>query len=277
MARALIDRNRAREARRQKRLLDALARQFQPQLEQAITVAMLDMADHWEQTLLVSMPQSFQTRLHGLYLQMADAAIQAFASRILDQGKAAGLLLEQKFFNFAQVMQRLAQVYIAAEAIRRRILGVTETTRRQVITAVQAGYEQGKPVREIAADIRTMAPTVAKWRSHVIARTETHGAANYGSTEAAKQTGLPLRREWLAAHDLRTRTVDPLIGDPDEYGHLQANGQIVGMDQPFLIPKRGGGTEPLMFPGDPNGHPGNTVNCRCTLGFIVDDGLDDEP
>lgn len=277
MARALLDRNRAREARRQGRLLDKLGRQFRPIVERELTSAMLTMVDHWEQTFHVDVPRGFHDRLRVLYLQMANASIRVFAARILEQGKAAGLILEHKFINFGELMTRLAVQFISMEAVRRRIQGVLETTRRQIYTAVQKGYENGKTVREVASDIRTVVPAIARVRAHTIARTETHAAANFGSNEAAKATGLPLRREWLAAHDMRTRTVDPLIGDPDEYGHLQADGQIVGPDQPFLVPKRGGGVEPLMYPGDPKGSPGNTVNCRCTLGYIVDDGLDEEP
>jgi len=233
------------------------------------------MADHWEQTLAIDYPRGFEARMTALYLQMADAATRAFASRILDQGKSAGLITERKWGNFAQIMTRLAVSFIGMEAVRRRIVAVLETTRRHIYGAVQKGYEDGKAPREIAKDIREAAPAISRIRANVIARTETHAAANFGSNEAAKATGLPLRREWLAAHDKRTRTVDPLIGDPDEFGHRQADGQKVGPDEPFLIPKKGGGTEALMYPGDPKGSAGNTINCRCTLGYIVDDGIDD--
>lgn len=276
MARRLLDRNRQREARRQGIILDRLANQFRARVAAEIEAAMLSMADHWEQTQSIDFPRGFHDRMTALYLQMADASTRAFASRILDQGKSAGLITERKWIDFGQLMTRLAVSFIGMEAVRRRIVSVLETTRRHIYTAVQRGYEDGKAPREIAKDIRAAAPSIARVRANVIARTETHAAANFGSNEAAKATGLPLRREWLAAHDARTRTLDPLIGDPDAYGHRQADGQIVGPDEPFLIPKRGGGTEPLMFPGDPKGSPGNTVNCRCTLGYIVDDGLDDE-
>lgn len=276
MARRLLDRNRQREARRQGMILDRLASQFRGRVAAEIEAAMQAMADHWEQTLAIDYPRGFEARMTALYLQMADAATRAFASRILDQGKSAGLITERKFIDFGQLMTRLAVSFIGMEAVRRRIVAVLETTRRHIYGAVQRGYEEGKPPREIAKDIREAAPSIARVRANVIARTETHAAANFGSNEAAKATGLPLRREWLAAHDKRTRTVDPLIGDPDEFGHRQADGQIVGPDQPFLIPKRGGGTEPLMYPGDPKGSPGNVISCRCTLGYIVDDGLDDE-
>ena len=277
MARRLIDRDRTREARRQRLLLDRLATQFRPMVERDLSAAMADTVDRWEQTLVVELPRTFEDRIAAVYSQMAETAIRAFAARIREQGKAAGLMLETKFLDFGQLMTRLAIQFIAQEAIRRRIQRVTETTRRQIVTQVEQGYREGLGTREIGQNIRSTIPAIARWRADTIARTETHAAANFGSTEAARATGLPLRREWLAAHDDRTRTVDPVLGDADQFGHREADGQIVGMDQPFQIRRLAGGTEALRYPGDPNGSPGNVVNCRCSVAFIVDDGIDDEP
>lgn len=275
MARRLIDRNRAREARRQRLLLDRLGARFSGILERDLAAAMADMVEHWEQTHVVELPRGFHDRIAAAYMQMADAAIRAFATRIREQGKASGLIPETKFIDFGQLMTRLALAFISQEAIRRRIQQVTETTRRHIVNAVEQGYRQGIGVREIGKNIRDAIPVIARYRANTIARTETHAAANFGSNEAAKATGLPLRREWLAAHDERTRTVDPVIGDADLYGHREADGQIRGIDEPFLIKRLMGGEEALRYPGDPNGSPGNVINCRCTLGYIVDDGIDD--
>lgn len=275
MARRLIDRNRAREARRQRLLLDRLANQFRGALERDIASAMAHGVEHWEQTLVVDLPRDFGDRVAAVYAQMAQSAVTAFGGRIYDQGKTSGLILESKFLDFAQLMTKIALEFIAQEAIRRRIQRVTETTRRQIVTQVDQGYAQGLSTREIGQNIRSTIPAIARFRANTIARTETHAAANYGSTEAAKATGLPLRREWLAAHDDRTRTVDPILGDADEFGHKEADGQIVGMDEPFVIRRLLGGEERLRYPGDPNGSPGNTINCRCTTAFLVDDGIDD--
>jgi uncharacterized protein with gpF-like domain len=258
MARRLLDRNRARESRRQVRLLDRLTRQFRGRIERELIAAMSDMVDRWELTREVMMPRGFAERLEAVYLQMADAAIEAFSARILQQGKHAGLILEVKE-DFAQIMRRRALRYIQQEALRRRIQRVTETTRRQIINAVDDGYRSGSTLPETASAIRAVIPMLARFRADAIARTETHGAANYGSNEAAKETGLPLRREWLSAQDERTRE-----------SHAEADGQIVGMDDAFTV-----GSSSLMYPGDPSAPPEEVVNCRCTLGYIVDDGIDD--
>lgn len=256
MARRLIDRNRAREARRQVIILDRLTRQFRRVLEAELAAAMREMVDMWEHTREVTMPRGFHDRMEAIFLQMADAAIEAFSARIMQQAKHAGLVLEVKE-DFAQIMRRRALKYIQQEAVRRRITRVTETKRRQIIKAVDDGYRSGATLPEVAASVRALIPTIAKWSADTIARTETHGAANYGSNEAAKDTGLPLRREWLAAHDERTRP-----------SHAEADGQIVGPDEKFKV-----GAEYLMYPGDPDAAPEEVVNCRCTLGYIVDDGI----
>lgn len=257
MARRLIDRNRAREARRQVLLLDRLAAQFRGKLERELKAAMLDMVERWESTHHVDMPRGFLDRIGAVYAQMADAAIEAFSGRILQQSKHVGLVLERKE-DFAQTMRRRALQYIQQEAVRRRIQQVTETTRRQIVGAVDRGYRDGSTLPEVASSIRGIIPAIARYRADTIARTETHGAANYGSNEAAKLTGLPLRREWLAAEDERTRET-----------HAAADGQIVGQDEAFDV-----GGSALMYPGDPSGPPEETVNCRCTLGYLVDDGID---
>lgn len=256
MARRLLDADTEREVRRQGVLLDRLAAQFRRRIEREISAAMLEILDRIEKGGAGELPQGFVDRMEALYAQMATASINAFGRRVLEQGKDAGLLLESKA-DFAKIMARLALRYIQQEAVRRRIQGVTETTRRQVINAVRGGYNEGSTLREIASSVREIIPAIARFRADAIARTETHGAANFGSNEAARETGLPLRREWLAAQDERTR--------PD---HAEANGQIVGMDDAFDV-----GGFPLMYPGDPSGPPDQTINCRCTLGYIVDDGI----
>jgi uncharacterized protein with gpF-like domain len=101
--------------------------------------------------------------------------------------------------------------------------------------------------------VRAQVPAFSRQRAALIARTETHGAANFGAQEAAKETGLQLRKEWVSASDERTRD-----------SHRRADGQVVGMDEPFRI----GGAR-LMYPGDPDGPADETINCRCAVAHQV--------
>ena len=254
MARRLVDNNKRREHRRQVALLDRLTVQFRARLQREIAAAMKDMVEMWLQTNQVTLPRGFYDRIEATYRQMALASITQFGLRILDQGKARGLSLETKE-SFAQIMTRLALRYVQQEMIRRRITEVTETTRRQIVNAVDRGYRDGLGQRGVADAILDLVPSLSSTRANVIARTETHGAANYGSQEAAKQTGLPMKKEWVAAADERTRET-----------HREADGSTVGMDDTFRV-----GDSDLQFPGDPSGAAEEVINCRCTLGYIIDD------
>lgn len=274
MVRRLLEQDRLKEAEKQRLMIETLAKKYALPIEKELNSAMLDMIAHWEMTGAIVYPRGFQDQMRGHYETMTHAAIMMFGMRILEHGKGYKPELETK--GFFETMTRLASKYISLEAIRRRITEVTETTRNQIVRAVSKGYSGGLGQIQTAKVIREAVPIISSARAGMIARTEVHAAANYGANEAAKETGLPLKREWLAAHDDRTRTIEPLIGDPDQYGHLQADGQIVTKDTPFMIPRFGGKPEPLMYPGDPNGRAGNVINCRCTTAFVVDEEAFDE-
>jgi uncharacterized protein with gpF-like domain len=254
MVRRLIDQNPRREQRRQSALLDRLTVQFRGRLTRELEAAMREMVTHWEMTGHIVLPRGFYERIETTYRQMALASVTMFGSRVFEQGKAHGLKLETKE-SFAQIMTRLALGYVEQEMIRRRITAVTETTRQQIVNAVRTGYDDGLGQRGVASMILDAVPQLAAYRADAIARTETHGAANYGSQEAAKQTGVPMKKEWLSAADDRTRDT-----------HREANGQTAGMDDTFRV-----GDSDLQFPGDPAGDPEEVINCRCSLGYIIDE------
>ena len=218
-----------------------------------------------------------------IYQQMTLMSVEVFGGRILNQGveKAnpytvdggksftfaigTGLRVETK--SFADFFRRLAADYVNREAIRRRITSVSETTRNTIITQITRGQSEGLGTESIAKLISDAIFGVSRQRGALIARTETHGAANYGADGAARATGLKLRKEWVSAEDDRTRN-----------SHKLANGQIVDMDQPFRIAipldqRTIGGDEfeLMMIPGDDTASAGNVINCRCAVSHIVDD------
>lgn len=261
----LVNNDKRAENRAQRRLLAVADNRFGPEFEAVIRAATDQMLGQFEATgSAPNLPDDFHNRMSQIYLDMSAMLIDAFGGRILDQGKRAGLVLEVKQFD--EFFQRLALEYVAQEAMRQRIAMVTETTRNQIIAQITKGQEEGLSVEEIAKLISEQLPRISRIRGALIARTETHGAANFGANEAAKATGLTLRKEWVSSHDHRTRDfLEPIA----EFSHRAADGQTVGMDQPFMIMKRDGTTEALMFPGDPVGSPGNVINCRCSVAHVV--------
>lgn len=249
----LIDQDPQREQRRQSLLLSRLEVGFRNRIRSEINRASSEMVQFFAETGEVPIPRGHVERLSAIYRAMAVSVTSVFGGRVLDQAKSAGLIVERK--DFADTMARIALAYISGEASRRRITSVAETTRSQIIRAVAAGFADGLGQRGVADYVMDVIPSINAARAGLIARTETHGAANNGANEAARETGLQLRREWISSEDERTR-------DSHDMGLIE----IVGMDEPFDV-----GGELLQYPGDPNGPPGETINCRCAIGFIVDE------
>jgi uncharacterized protein with gpF-like domain len=251
MVTRLIDQDPRREQRRQAILLDRLEAGFQRRLRGELSRAMNDMIGVYEHTGEVPPARDHVEKLTALYQTMAIATMVTFGGRVVQMGKNSGHALETK--DFASTMARIALGYIAGELIRRRITSVAETTRQQIVNAVDRGYQEGLGQFGIAKLVRAAVPSMSTFRSALIARTETHGAANAGAFSAADETGLVLDKEWIAAEDERTRE-----------DHALANGQIVGKDEPFDI-----GGEAMMYPGDPAGSAAQVINCRCAIGWVV--------
>jgi len=213
------------------------------------------------------LPPDHEQRIAEIFRRMALASVEANGNRVLGQGKAAGQRIETK--DFAAFFQRLADEWISAEAIRQRIAAIAETTRDQLIRVIQMGQTEGDGIDQIARNISRRLPRISRQRAALIARTETHGAANYGADGAARATGLRLRKEWISIADHRTR--DFLEPDISEFSHRAMNGKTVEMDGMFQVPRKGGGFELLAYPGALGGSAANVINCRCATGHIVED------
>lgn len=253
MAKRLTDSDPRREQRRQERMLLVLERKFRRVLASEIARASTAMVDQFKATgRAPDLPDWHERAIAGTYQEMASLSIEMFGERVVDQGKSLGKVIETK--SFREFFIRLAQEYLGLEMIRRRITSVTETTRQQIVNQIKIGQQAGEGVDAIARRISGNIPLISRQRGALIARTETHGAANYGADGAARATGLDVRKEWVSAEDERTRAT-----------HAEADGQVVAMDQPFRV-----GGELLMFPGDPAGSGANIINCRCAVSHIVD-------
>ena len=263
---AFISHSREREAQIQSRMLDVLERRFRRQIADAIIDESDEILTGYRRLGYVPPPtdQAAQ-RFRDVYRSLALASARTFGARIITAGKAAGHAIEtkQEEGGFAAFFRALANAWINLEPIRRRITSVTETTRNQIVNQVAKGQEEGLGVDAIAKRIQDRLPDISRQRGALIARTETHGAANYSMHETAKSTGLDLVKEWVASEDGRTRA----ISRDDHFDHLAMDGQVREMDEPFDMPWIGGGGEPLkiMYPGEAGKPAGSVVNCRCSV------------
>lgn len=135
---------------------------------------------------------------------------------------------------------------------------VTGTTYRQLQEALSEGVQAGEGIDDLARRVRHVFD-VATSRAATIARTEVISA--YNGAAVAGASGLPAEvvggQEWIATGDGRTRA-----------DHSAADGQTVAVGQPFSV-----GGSSMAYPGDPAGGADQTVNCRCTVGFLTPDEM----
>jgi HK97 family phage portal protein len=130
-----------------------------------------------------------------------------------------------------------------------KVKQINDTTRTQLRQSLADGVEAGESIPQIAKRIDQLyLQDIIPNRSTVIARSEVVSSSNWASQTSAEGSGLALNKVWLATEDDRTRPA-----------HAEADGQRVGMNEPFEV-----GGEKLMYPGDPDGSASNTISCRCT-------------
>lgn len=157
--------------------------------------------------------------------------------------------------GFNEQMYQLIRQYFASDILNTSA-GITETTKELIRKVFAEAYAQGLGFDDIVEKLKDT--ELSQVRSRMIARTETVTAANQGAVFAAQQTGLKLKKEWLATIDNRTR-----------HDHLFENGKTVAMDEYFSV----GGYD-MFQPGDRGGKngkpkvaPKEIINCRCTVLF----------
>ena len=139
------------------------------------------------------------------------------------------------------------------------ISDIDSTTRKQLQRVLVSGQKDGLSLTVIAKNIiERFSPKFTRSRSATIARTETHSAASF----ANHQQGLEyqklqpnLNKQWVAVNDDRTREA-----------HRIANGQVVAMDEDFIV-----GGRPMEYTGDPRGGAANVINCRCAIIYVDDE------
>lgn len=135
-------------------------------------------------------------------------------------------------------------------------LGQSDTMTAAIMSDFREAFNRGEGVHKIARSIRDTT-NAELYKAKRISQTECLRASNQGNYTAAchavDEHGFQLSKTWHAAHDDRTR-------DP----HLDASGQTVLFEQPFIID----GAE-LMYPLDVNAPPELTINCRCSASYRV--------
>jgi len=190
---------------------------------------------------------------------------QLEGARLMREERAAGRVWEPKGlkadpFVFDPAAEAV-QAFIARHAAQ-HVDGILSTTKRHIATSIGAGFAENETSSQIAKRIRDIYQLWAvppedslidTPRSMLIARTEAGTAANSGHFAGAKQTGLPIVKEWLTSRDDRVRDTHSLL-----------DGTTAPLDETF-----GNG---LLYPNDPNGSASEICNCRCAFANHVEKG-----
>src|SRR5690625_1226606 len=142
--------------------------------------------------------------------------------------------------------------HFAQRWIATKVTEIDGTTEKHIRELVEYGMQEGQTLTEIGLNLMKVSSEIARYRSHVIARTETHFAAGFANETAAEESGLDLEKEWVAAWDDRTRET-----------HIEADGQRVPLGGRFNV----GGYE-LEYPGDASGPASEVIMCRCVATYI---------
>lgn len=249
-----LRRDRARERAVQSRLMLAAERALQARLAQVIAAAGRRAAEAQRYGESIddatrSLPDDLA---RALVPSLVDTA-RTFGARVIRSPKSAHAFpIERKAYDDLD----RAISYHVTRRTGREVVAISQALRQQIRRVIRDGLAEDLGIDELARRIvEATSGEIGMSRALRIARTEVHNAAMYGQHAAARSSPVMFEKVWLATEDARTRK-----------SHADANDQRRRLDEPFvLVGERG--TVKLLYPGDFQGPPHETINCRCTVAY----------
>ena len=135
---------------------------------------------------------------------------------------------------------------------------------KEIETILVRGLEEGQGIAEFTQTLMDSGIRDEYYKARRVAVTEVLRAHSYAQNEAMVQSPAVQSKEWVhtGAHANQPRQ-----------NHMDMNGQIVLLDQPFVLYGADGGVYYPMFPRDSSLPPGESVNCHCIHRGIVDESV----
>ena len=202
---------------------------------------------------IVSLPtltEDYEQNLQSIVNDLAGRVIPKFNERTTLQLGALAASVDE--INSVGFKQFLVEDYANTFALKRSKL-ITDTSIEQLKMVVKRGISENLTNKEIAKNllkVKKLTPNRAK----MVAQTEVHNANQFANIKTIgkiqEETQADIKKAWVANPDNRVR----------EDHRAMNNKSPVPFNQPFDV-----GGELLDYPGDPNGSPGNVINCRCTV------------
>lgn len=191
------------------------------------------------------------------------------------QQREATKSLSTKGFGFNEVWVQFIENYLRLYFLDKVTYAVNQTTKEKLLqviaNAVDLGYGEDDVIKALqemsiikppGSDPRMLGRSWLRYQAARIVRTETKRAGETGAKAASHTFEFEQQKVWITIKDSRTRGADP----EDHADHYHMDGQTVDDDQKFFDSRSG---QYLDFPGDPEAAPKDTINCRCTHGYLA--------
>ena len=158
---------------------------------------------------------------------------------------------EALFFGRSVDFELLVNQYFNSRQLI--LTGISVRMANKISKLIEQGRADNLTLQQIAKLVSDKFLPISRSRAALIARTETHSAASFSNHSYHKTVqddlGLKMLKKWVATNDGRTRST-----------HASANGQIVDMNEDFIV-----GGMPMGYAGDSKGGVANIINCRCVI------------
>lgn len=138
-------------------------------------------------------------------------------------------------------MSAAARAWIVKNGTK-SIVTILATNLDDVKRVILAGIDENLTTVQIGRNIRQFYDDRSAFKSMRVARTETTHAAGFGQREAARQSRVVKRKQYITSRDDRVR---------DE--HAAMDGEIRDFDEPYSSGE--------MYPGE------SSINCRCVESY----------
>lgn len=143
------------------------------------------------------------------------------------------------------------------EVMLKDMTEINETTRQKLKDEIIEGLEIGESISELQKRIEDVYEDIIKYRSEMIARTESQQWVHEGQIDGWKESGVVSGKEWITAYDERT-CEDCQDND----------GKIIELDEDYYVKGDelpSGAQVDYRDIGEPPLHP----DCRCTIAPIT--------
>ena len=172
------------------------------------------------------------------------------AGIIADQGKLA---IDELGIAFTFDVSDPKVIRAMERQLQRFAEEVNATTWDALRTSLAEGIAEGEGIGQLAERVDSVMVDRIRSSKEAIARTEVTASSTIGTQESWRQSGVVKGKEWIAALDSRTRET-----------HINAHGQIVGIDDDFSVGGATGSGPGMMSSA------AESVNCRCSIAPVLD-------